>query len=77
MNFPIRNTDDGCLVSLCLSDKQKPSLVVGYDSDYCCSFVELKDIIFLLNHYGYKVSKETDVVIPMFDEVRKFAMSKR
>lgn len=49
MNFPIRNTDDGCLVSLCLSDKQKPSLVVGYDSDYCCSFVELKDIIF--RHY--------------------------
>lgn len=76
MNIPIIKTDEGSHAALAKLDGVD-SLVVGYDSDYCCSFVGLKDIIFLLNHYGYKVLKETDVEIPMFDEVRKFAMSKR
>lgn len=71
MKIPVRKTDDGCLTTLCLSDKQVPSLVVGYDNDFCCSFVSLEDLLYLLKEYGYQIIKTSDVSLPEFEKVRQ------
>ena len=68
MNVPIIKTDEGSHTALAKFDGVD-SLIVGYDSDCCCSAIKLNDIIFMLEQYGYKVIKEKDIPFPTSDEV--------